>query len=181
MFDLEKIIEGCKKNKRKAQMYLYEHYAALLLGVCIRYAESKPEAEDILQEAFLKIFDNIDSYTGKGNFEGWMKRIVINTAITHYHKNKKYYHHQDVEDMTEEELKINITPDTEYSVKELHDLLAQMPEGYRMVFNLYAVEGYKHKEIAEKLNIDESTSKSQYLRAKNWVVKQMQKMNWENE
>lgn len=178
MINLEEIIEQCKQQKRTAQIALYNHYGALLLGICTRYIEDKSEAEDILQEAFLKILKNIKEYSGKGHFENWMKRIVINTAITYYHKHKKHYFHDDIADTSEDNFQFNLTPDAEYSVKELHELLNRMPEGYRIVFNLFAIEGYKHKEIAEQLNIDESTSKTQYLRAKNWLIKEMKKLEW---
>lgn len=178
MFELESVIENCKKNKRKAQVALYKQYAPMLLGICYRYVADKAEAEDILQESFLKIFNNIKEFSGKGHFESWMKKIVVNTAITYFHKEKKHYYHDEIEDVREEEVRLNLTPDTEYDYQELQQLLKSMPEGYRIVFNLFAIEGYKHKEIAEQLNIDESTSKTQYLRAKNWLIREMKKMDW---
>ncbi|MBN1118483.1 MAG: sigma-70 family RNA polymerase sigma factor [Bacteroidales bacterium] len=178
MFDLEKTVLDCSKNKRKAQLSLYNQYSAMLLGVCQRYATDKSEAEDILQEAFLKILKNISDFKGKGQFENWMKKIVINTAITNFHKEKKHYYHDEIEDIKDFELQDTISPDKEFEIKELYELLKTMPEGYRMIFNLYAIEGYKHKEIAEKLKIDESTSKTQYLRAKNWLIREMKKLNW---
>lgn len=178
MFELEKVISDCKKNKRKAQVMLYKQYAPMLLGVCSRYVYDQAEAEDILQDGFLKIFGNIKEYTGKGHFENWMKKIIINTAITHFHKEKKHYYHEEIEDVKDFELQTSISPMQEIETKELYNLLKTMPEGYRMIFNLYAIEGYKHKEIAERLNIDESTSKTQYLRAKNWMIKQMKNLKW---
>jgi RNA polymerase sigma factor (sigma-70 family) len=178
MFDLESVIENCKKNKRKAQVALYNQYAPMLLGVCARYVADKAEAEDVLQESFLKIFKSIKEYSGKGHFENWMRKIVVNTAITYFHREKKHYYHDELEDVRDEEVQLNITPDSEYSMKELQELLQRMPDGYKVVFNLFAVEGYKHKEIAEQLNIDESTSKTQYLRAKNWLIKEMKNLNW---
>jgi RNA polymerase sigma factor (sigma-70 family) len=107
-----------------------------------------------------------------------MKKIVVNTAITNFHREKKHYYHEEIETVKDVDLQIKITPHHELEVKELYELLKTMPEGYRIIFNLYAIEGFKHKEIAEKLNIDESTSKTQYLRAKNWIVKRMKKLNW---
>jgi RNA polymerase sigma-70 factor (ECF subfamily) len=178
MFNLGKVIEGCKKDKRKAQMELYEHYASMLLAVCLRYVADKSEAEDILQESFLKILKNIREYTGKGHFENWMKRIVVNTAITHFHREKKHYYHDEIDGVSDIELQYSLSPDKEFDAKELQQLIATMPEGYRIIFNMYAVEGFKHREIAEKLNIEESTSKTQYLRAKNWIIREMKKMNW---
>jgi RNA polymerase sigma factor (sigma-70 family) len=178
MFNLEEVIEGCIHNKRKAQVELYDQYAPMLLAVCVRYVADRSEAEDILQESFFKILKSIKEYTGKGHFENWMRKIVVNTAITHFHREKKHYYHDEIETVNEYELQFNISPDKEFEEQELFGLLARMPEGYRMIFNLYAIEGYKHKEIAEQLHIDESTSKTQYLRAKNWIIKEMKKLNW---
>jgi RNA polymerase sigma factor (sigma-70 family) len=178
MFNLESVIEGCIKNKRKAQVELYNYYAPMLLAVCSRYVADTSEAEDILQEGFYKILKSIKEYTGKGYFENWMRRIMVNTAITHFHREKKHYYHEEIELVNEHELQFDISPDKTIEEKELFDLLTRMPEGYRIIFNLYAIEGYKHKEIAEQLNIEESTSKTQYLRAKNWIIKEMKKLNW---
>ena len=178
MFDLEKVIEGCIKNKRKAQIELYNQYAPSLLALSVRYVSDKSEAEDILQESFLKILKNIKEYKGKGHFENWMKKIVVNTAITHFHREKKHYYHDEIESVQDFELPFQFTPDKELEMKELNELLKTMPDGYRIIFNLFAIEGYKHNEIAEQLNIEESTSRTQYLRAKNWIIKEMKKRNW---
>lgn len=181
MFDLEKVIAECQKSKRQAQVKLYKQYSGVLLGICTRYVADKSEAQDILQEAFLKIFSNIKSYSGKGHFESWMKRIVVNTAITHFNREKKNYYHEEIENVNENAVTVELSPDKEYDFKELSRMLTTMPEGYRVIFNLFAIEGYKHKEIAQQLNIEESTSKSQYLRAKQWIVKEMKKLDWINE
>jgi RNA polymerase sigma factor (sigma-70 family) len=178
MFQLESVIEDCIKNKRKAQIELYNYYAPSLLAVCMRYVADKSEAEDILQESFLKILNNIKEYTGKGHFENWMRKIVVNTAITHFHKEKKHYYHEEIETVKDYEIQFQLSPEKEFEANELNELLKKMPEGYRIVFNMFAVEGYKHKEIAEKLNIDENTSKTQFLRAKSWIIKEMKKLNW---
>jgi len=178
MFYLEKVIEGCIREKRKAQVELYNHYAPTLLAVCARYVADKAEAEDILQEGFLKILKNIRDYEGKGHFENWMRRIMINTAITHFHREKKHYYHEEIDNLQDYDEQFYPSPEKEYEAGELQQLFSTMPEGYKMVFSLFAVEGYKHKEIAEMLKIDESTSKSQYLRAKNWIIKEMKKRNW---
>ncbi len=178
MFNLEKVIFDCKRHKRKAQILLYKQYSSYLLGVCLRYVSDKSEAEDILQDAFLKIFNNIKEYNGKGHFEAWMRKIAVNTAITHFHKHKKHYYHDDIDKVEDADVIYNVTPETEYDGKELLKLLKKMPEGYRVIFNLYAIEGFKHREIAEKLNIEENTSKSQYLRAKKWLIKEMSNLDW---
>lgn len=178
MFHLESVIEGCIKNKRKAQIELYNHYAPSLLAVCMRYVADKSEAEDILQESFLKILNNIKEYTGKGHFENWLRKIVVNTAITHFHREKKHYYHEEIETINDYELQFQLSPEKEFEANELNELLTKMPDGYRIVFNMFAIEGFKHKEIAEKLHIDENTSKTQYLRAKNWIIREMKKLNW---
>jgi RNA polymerase sigma-70 factor (ECF subfamily) len=178
MFNLEEVIQGCIKNKRRAQVELYTQYAPMLLAVCMRYVADKTEAEDILQEAFFKILKSMKEYSGKGHFENWMKKIVVNTAITYFHREKKHYYHDEIESVNDAELQFTLSPDKELDEQELYNLLKRMPQGYRIIFNMYAIEGYKHKEIAEKLGIEESTSKSQYLRAKNWLLKEMKKLNW---
>lgn len=164
--DEKELIESCKNKNPKAQKYLYNKYSGIFLGMCARYSSSLSDAEDILQEGFLKIFLNINFYAGTGSFEGWMKRIIVNTAITHYHKNLKHQYHYDIEDIKEITIENTDVESEDYSKEELLDVIKSLPDGYKMVFNLYAVEGYKHKEIAELMKIDINTSKSQYSRAK---------------
>jgi RNA polymerase sigma-70 factor (ECF subfamily) len=163
--DLE-IIEGCVRHSRKAQQMLYDKYSRFLLGICLRYAEDKAEAEDILQDSFLKIFFGIKDFSGTGSFAGWLRKVAVNTAITHYHKNLKYRYHVEIEEYVSVETGTSSFEESFFSSEELYIVLNELPAGYRMVFNLYAVEGYKHKEIAEMLGIDTNTSKSQYSRAK---------------
>ncbi len=169
MWNDEEILRECIKNDRKAQRLLYEKYAPALLGICIRFTRNRDEAEDVLQEGFIKIFFNISNYKGKSSLMSWMRRIVINTAITMYHRNLKHKHHYDVEDFKERNIGENDISDSEFTREELFNVIKDLPAGYRMVFNLYAVEGYKHKEIAKKLEIDINTSKSQYSRAKKLI------------
>ncbi len=166
MVNIEKIIEGCKRNDRKSQKQLYDIYSPVLFGICVRYSQDKPEAEDILQEGFIKILTKISDYSGKGSFEGWMKRIMVNTSITHYHRNKKHSHNYDFGEIYESKIDGDSYKTGDYTRDELLNVIKSLPDGYRMVFNMYAIEGYKHKEIADKLNIDVNTSKSQYSRAK---------------
>lgn len=168
---MQKLIAQCKKHNKKAQKRLYDRYASLMLGICMRYARDRSEAEDMLQDGFVKIFMNIDKYSGTGSFEGWMKRIIVNTAITFYHKHCKHFHHDDIFEWQES---ISDThSDTEFTREELFSVINDLSDGYRMVFNLYAIEGYKHKEIAEMLGIEENTSKSQYSRAKKIIQKKL--------
>ena len=162
----QQIIERCAKHEKKAQQSLYDKYSRFLLGICLRYASDKAEAEDILQDSFLKIFFNIKDFSGKGSFLGWLRKVTVNTAITHYHKNLKYRYHLDIEEYVSVEAGVSSFEEDFFTSDELYKVLNELPSGYRMVFNLYAVEGYKHKEIAELLGIDTNTSKSQYSRAK---------------
>jgi RNA polymerase sigma-70 factor (ECF subfamily) len=175
MSDLQ-IIELCAKHDRKAQQVLYDKYSRLLLGLCLRYASDKAEAEDILQDSFLKIFYNIKDYSGTGSFIGWLRKVAVNTAITHYHKNFKFRHHVEIEDYVSVETGVMSFEEDFFTSDELYKVLNELPTGYRVVFNLYAVEGYKHKEIAEMLGIDTNTSKSQYSRAKAVIRNKLEKL-----
>lgn len=168
MLSLEELILECQKNSRKAQKQLYDRYAPLLLGICFRYAKDNSEAEDVLQEGFIKIFEKINQYNGQGSFEGWMRKIVVNTAISNYRKNLKRYYQVDIEEPFVQGKSMDWANE-EYTKDELLDVIKSLPDGYRIVFNLYAIEGYKHKEIGEILGIDETTSKSQYSRAKKQI------------
>jgi RNA polymerase sigma factor (sigma-70 family) len=170
------IIELCAKHDRKAQQELYDKYSRLLLGVCLRYATDKAEAEDILQDSFLKIFFNIKDFSGTGSFIGWLRKVAVNTAITHYHKNLKYRYHVEIEEYVSVETGVTSFEEDFFTSDELYKVLNELPTGYRMVFNLYAVEGYKHKEIAEMLGIDTNTSKSQYSRAKAVIRDKLEKL-----
>jgi RNA polymerase sigma factor (sigma-70 family) len=172
MINDRQILEGCLKHDKRSQKMLFEKYSGMLMGICIRYATDIPEAEDILQESLLKIFINIREYSGEGSFTGWMRRIVINTAITYYHKNLKHKHYVEIEELYSSEVGEDI-PDSRFTSDELQKVLDQLPPGYKVIFNLYAVEGYKHKEIAEMLDIDINTSKSQYSRARSFIRKRL--------
>ena len=163
------ILAGCIKGKQSAQRELYKRHSRLLLAVCSRYAQSVEEAEDIMQEGFVKIFLNIKEFKGDGPLVAWMRRIMVNTAITHYHKMRKHRYHDDLEEVSEIKFEEKGWGESDFTREELFSVIQQMPAGYRQVFNLYAVEGYKHREIAEIMMIDENTSKSQYSRARRWL------------
>ena len=173
------ILSECIKGKPGAQRALYEKYSAILLGICMRYAGSVDEAEDILQEGFVKIFLNISHFKGEGSLMAWMRRIMINTAITAYHKSLKHRYHDDIEEVKESNMEEVGFEESEFTAEELKKIIQQMPEGYRMVFNLYAIEGYKHREIAEIMGIDENTSKSQYSRARRWLQERLLRLGEE--
>lgn len=142
----------------------------------MRYATDKSEAEDILQESFLKIFFNIKDFTGSGSFIGWLRKVAVNTAITHYHKNLKFRYHIEIEEYVSAETGVTSFEEDFFTSDELYKVLNELPAGYRMVFNLYAIEGYKHKEIAEMLSIDTNTSKSQYSRARAAIREKLEKL-----
>jgi RNA polymerase sigma-70 factor (ECF subfamily) len=170
------IIKGCARHERRAQQMLYDKYSRFLLGVCLRYATDRSEAEDILQDSFLKIFFSIGDFSGTGSFPGWLRKVAVNTAITHYHKNLKHRYHIEIEEYVSVETGTSSFEEDLFSSDELFKVLNDLPTGYRMVFNLYAVEGYKHKEIAEMLGIDTNTSKSQYSRAKAVLRDKLEKL-----
>ncbi len=175
MMNDQQILKGCLKHDRLAQKSLFERYSGLLMGICIRYATDIPEAEDILQESLLKIYLNVGDYSGVGSFTGWMRKIVINTAITYYHKNLKHKHYVEIEEVFTSEVGKDV-PDNEFTSGELKGVMDELPPGYKAVFNLYAIEGYKHKEIAEMLKIDVNTSKSQYSRARAFIQKRLKRL-----
>lgn len=159
---LEQLIERCKKNDVKAQGQIYKLFASKLFSVCLKYSRNNAEAEDNLQDAFVTIFKKIAQYKQKGSFEGWMKRITINTALQRYRSVGVF----DI--VNENQLKdesIDIDEDT-ITIDFLLSIIQELPDRYRLVFNLYALDGYSHKEIAEMLNISTGTSKSNLARAR---------------
>ncbi len=164
MENLDQLIDECKSGKQSAQSQLYKAFAPILFGVCVRYARDQTEAEDTLHEGFVTIFNKIEQFANKGSFEGWMKRIVVNIALEKY---RKRYRLHTVEDMTIYDSK-NVSDDVYSSInaKQLMEYIQELPPRYKMVFNLYAIDGYSHKEIAEEMGIAEGTSKSNLARAR---------------
>ncbi len=161
---IEKIIRGCISNKRKAQKELYELYSDDLFGVCLYYSKNRDEAEDILHEGFMKIFKNISTFKHKSSLISWMKKIVINTALERY---RKQYYLTPVTDLSENLEDINRENVINHlSTKDLIKFIQDLSPKYRMVFNMYAIEGYSHKEISKILKISEGTSKSNLSRAR---------------
>jgi len=161
----EEIVQGCVKNNALAQKYLYDKFSRKMMGICLRYSQSTEEAEDVLQNGFISVFQNIASFKGDGSFEGWIRRIMVNTALTNIRKNKKLQ--QNIElDSVEYMLPSTSHVAESYGAKDLLKIIQTLPPGFQTVFNLYAIEGYSHKEIGGLLNISEGTSKSQYSRAK---------------
>ncbi|MDD3740408.1 MAG: RNA polymerase sigma factor, partial [Bacteroidales bacterium] len=172
------IIKGCCNNKHKYQMALFDKYAPMLRGVCMRYVRNEADADDLLQEGFIKILDNIRNYVETGSFKAWMKRIMVNQAINFLKKKKQHDFYQLNENVDFEEddqdynqdktenrlIEANIGPE------EILKLIKNLPEGYQMVLNMYVIDGFSHKEIAEQLNISIGTSKSQLSRARKTLL-----------
>ena len=179
MFTEKEIIDGCIKNDRKMQKVLYERYASKLYAICMRYVKDKAEADDILQEGFLKVFTKIEQFSQEHSFEGWIKRIVINTAITHYNQNLKHYYQKELDEIKESEIEHVSIFESEFSNEELLGIIHELADGYRVVFNLFAIEGFKHKEIADILGIDVATSKSQFHRARKIIQEKLLELSKE--
>lgn len=169
MFHENDLIEGCRKAERKWQRALYDRFSKKMMVVCLRYCKARQEAEDILQEAFIKVFENIKNFRGEASLEYWIKRIVINTALNS--QRSKLYLYPMV-DITEINLSADHLSLAGFHYEDLLKMIQELPTGCQVIFNLYAIEGYKHHEIAEMLNINEGTSKSQYARAKH-LLQQM--------
>jgi RNA polymerase sigma factor (sigma-70 family) len=162
--DIE-LVEACLKGKSRAQKELYERFSYTMLGVCIRYSKNREEAEDILQEGFIKVFEKLGQYESFGPLGGWIRKVVLNTALEHCRKMKNKL----PINFPVEELQIKDDDTSVIDSLALDDLVAKiqaLPEGYRAVFNLYAIEGYNHNEIAELMDVTSGTSKSQYSKAK---------------
>jgi RNA polymerase sigma factor (sigma-70 family) len=160
----EDLIQGCIREDRECQALLYEKYGDKMFGVCLRYTKTREEAEDVFQDAFVKILNKISSYKHTGSFEGWMRRIMVNTALRSKDKRALKYEVSDIEDVKEPAFDQQLLANME--AKTIVGLISELPDGYQVVFNLFAIEGYSHKEIAEKLGVTESTSRTQYLRAR---------------
>ena len=172
---MEDILEGCKKGDRKSQQQLYQRYYGKMMGACLRYAKNEDDAKDVLQEGFIKVFDKISGYSGTGSLEGWIRRIIVNTAIDAYRKSKRTMMIVDTDfvdsvklvDEEEEE----DSDELDFTVEDVMREMQNLSPAYRMVFNMYVVENYTHKEIAEKLGISEGTSKSNFSKAKKNIRK----------
>jgi len=159
------ILAGCLKNDPVAQRELYSRYSPKMLSVCYRFAQSREDAEDMLQEGFIKVFTQIQTFQNKGAFEGWVRRIIVHTCINFLKKYKKFNENIDLAYAGYLQVKEETIPSI-MQAKQVVECIRLLPIGYKTVLNLYAIEGYNHKEIAEMLDIEESTSRSQYTRAK---------------
>jgi RNA polymerase sigma factor (sigma-70 family) len=164
MYSESDLIEGCRRGDRRMQQELYERFASKMYGVCLRYAGNNQEAEDILQEGFIKVFNKLASYRGEGSFEGWIRRIFVNTAIEQFRKKIHLQPITEYEENTFEGKYLSVLDSL--AEKDIIELIQKLSPGYRTVFNMYVIEGYTHKQIAEALGISEGTSKSQLSRAR---------------
>ena len=176
MFNSDKVlIKGCKKHKPRAQEALYAKYSKPMYAIALRYVKAVQEAEDILQESFIKVFQNIEKFRGDSSLPYWIKRIVVNTALNHQRSKIFLYPMVDVVNL--DDRVVNEDVFSEFSYQELVKMIMTLQDVFRIIFNMYAIEGYKHHEIAEKLKISEGTSKSQYSRAKKLLIKMLESKN----
>lgn len=175
----KKLIKNCAKQNDNAQKQVFDEYAPLVLAICLRYVKDKDIAEDIMQESFITIFSKIEQYKGIGSFEGWVKKIAVNTNLMYLRSNKNkinteniehFLEHEDIIEIAENDFendsKKEIITKADFESNDILEIMNKMPEGFRTVFNLYAIEGYKHREISKMLNISIGTSKSQLLRSR---------------
>ncbi len=169
------IIKGCIRKDRQCQRALFDRYAGIMLTVCRRYTRHEMEAEDILQDALIKVYRNIEKFKFEGSFEGWIRRIVVNTALKNYKKSSVQKEQIGLESYQEGSMDPQVI--AKLGEEELMNLIARLPEGYRVVFNLYVVEGYSHKEIADMLQIQESTSRSQLVKARRMLQEMLIQRN----
>lgn len=172
---IQELIRQCKANEPKAQELLYKQFAGKMLGVCMRYAIDRMEAEDMLQNGFIRVFQKIGGYREEGSFEGWVRRIIVHSAIECYRKHYKLLHVVATEESATE-ISVNAAAAANLNAQDLMALIQQLSPGYRMVFNLYAIEGYSHREISQMLGITEGASKSQLSRARGILKEQLEKM-----
>ncbi len=167
----EELVKGCRRGDARAQQLLYERFSSKMYAVCCRYVANRADAEDVLVTAFTKIFERFNQYRGEGSLEGWIRRVVVNEALTFLRRNRSMFLETDLEEADH-------APDyqqlaDELEAADLMRMIGNLPPGYRMVFNLYAIEGYSHQEIARQLGISENTSKSQLSRARVYLQKML--------
>ena len=174
----EEMLKGCMANEERAQKHLFDRYARIMTGVCLRYADRYEEAQDMVQNGFIKVFKKINTFSGSGSLEGWIRKIMVNTALDYLRSNKNYRFNLQVEEF-DYKLEKKEHTESQLQAEFLLELINELPIGYKTVFNLYAIEGYTHKEIGEKLDISENTSKSQYSRARSLLQKQLEKIGYD--
>src|SRR6187402_1748768 len=174
--DYNSLVKDCLKQKPLAQQQLYNHFAPSMLGVCYRYTKSMNDAEDVLQEGFVKVFLHLDKFKSTGELGAWIRRIMVTTALNYLKKNKRYREELVFAEMPLHPVSDN-NPVVELDAKELSELIRQLPTGFQTIFNLYAIEGYTHAEIGGLLGISDGTSKSQYARARYLLIEWLGKFS----
>ncbi len=170
--DEKQLLAACHKGDRKAQKKLYELFAPKMYGVCLRYAKDESTAQDYLQEGFIRVFTHLDKFRFEGSLEGWVRRIIVNTALEKLRKNDVLKNSLGVESLSNINIG-NVQAVDEMHAADLMQLIQCLPLGFRTVFNLYAIEGFTHQEIGSMLGISEGTSKSQYSRARQWLMQRL--------
>jgi RNA polymerase sigma-70 factor (ECF subfamily) len=177
--DYHKLVADCLKAKPDAQKLLYEHFAPTMLGVCFRYTKSIKDAEDVLQEGFIKVFKHLHQYKYEGEPGAWIRKIMVNTALNYLKKNRKYQYDLSFDEVVLHPVTFD-DPSVMLQAKELANLVRQLPIGFQTIFNLHAIEGYSHVQIAEMLGITDGTSRSQYARARALLIKWIEKFSFED-
>ena len=177
--DYNKLVADCLKLKPDAQRQLYEHFAPAMLGVCFRYTKSVKDAEDVLQEGLVKVFRHLHQYRNEGEPGAWIRKIMVNTALNYLKKNRKYQYDLSFNDVALHPVSVD-DPSVTLQAKDLADLVRQLPTGFQTIFNLHAIEGYSHVEIANLLGITDGTSRSQYARARTLLIKWIEKFSFED-
>ncbi|GAB5417156.1 MAG: sigma-70 family RNA polymerase sigma factor [Crocinitomicaceae bacterium] len=176
--DESALVKKCIKGDARAQRALFEKFAPKMLGVCMRYAKNTEQAEDVLQDGFVKVFTKLSNYSGNGSLEGWIRRVIVNTALDEIRRNVKFQNNVNVDDV-DYKLELNSHIVEGLAADDLMKIINDLPDGYRIVFNMFAIEGYSHKEIAMQLNISENTSKSQYSRARAYLKVKLEELGIE--
>jgi len=179
MIPENKLVEICIKKEPRALELLYRQYSTKMFGVCLRYSKNRSDAEDLLHDGFIKVFTSLQEYQNKGSLEGWVRRIMVNTAINYYKRKTKHLFNVIENDESIFESSFSEDIISGITTKELLEYINEMPDGYRIVFNMYVIEGYKHTEIAEILGIAESTSKTQLMKARKYLIKKVKKEAYE--
>lgn len=174
----QELIQGCRRGDRAAQKRLYDTFSPKMYALCCRYVKDSMEAEDVLVTAFTKILDKIDQYKSEGSFEGWIRRVVVNEALTWLRRNRNMYLELELEAADYEPDYKSLSDHLE--AEDLMTMINDLPSGYRIVFNLYAIDGYSHREIADQLGISENTSKSQLSRARAYLQKLLTDNDWKS-
>lgn len=162
--DIRLLIQGCLQSEREAQRKLYQYFYGYAMSICVRYSKNNEEAREVLNDGFMKVFTKIEKYDSEKSFKGWLRRVMINTALDNYRHNYKHYHHRDLEEANQEVISESVTQQLSHA--DLMQMVQQLSPGYRTVFNLYAIDGYTHEEISELLGISVGTSKSNLSKAR---------------